>query len=282
MDKKYEKTSILQQGTYGTVWKGINKSNEELVAIKECRTTTTSKREIAALSKLSHPNIVKLLDYCIDDDQSILVFEYVGIDLFEYIQSNYPLQIAQIKRFLYSLLDSISYLHQQGLMHRDITATNILVDEKMQIIKLCDFGLSKYLSKGPHTPKMCTLQYSAPELLIGSTVYDNSVDLWACGCVFLEMILGIVPFDANSEVKILHQQFSLLGTPPREKWPELPSTVNIGNFQSTLREVVPSEIDEKGIDLIEKLLSFSPLLRISAKQALKHPFFSDLDNEQKK
>ena len=118
--------------------------------------------------------------------------------------------------------------------------------------------------------------------MIGSTVYDNSVDLWACGCVFLEMILGIVPFDANSEVKILHQQFSLLGTPPREKWPELPSTVNIGNFQSTLREVVPSEIDEKGIDLIEKLLSFSPLLRISAKQALKHPFFSDLDNEQKK
>lgn len=280
MDKKYEKINIIQQGTYGTVWKGINRLNGELVAIKECRTTTTSKREISALSNLSHPNIVKLLDYYLDDNRSIMIFEYIGNDLFEYIQSHYPLQILQIKSFLYSLLEAISYLHQQGIMHRDITTTNILFDERTKSIKLCDFGLSKYTSKGPHTPKMCTLQYSAPELLIGSTIYDNSVDLWSCGCVFLEMILGIVPFDANSEIKLLHQQFCLLGTPSREKWPELPSSVDIGNFQSTLREVLPEEIDENGIDLIENLLSFSQLLRISANQALKHCFFNDLKSSK--
>lgn len=278
MDKKYTKTNILQQGTYGTVWKGINNSNNEIVAIKECRTTTTSKREIAALSKLSHPNIIKLLDYYADDEKSILILEYVDIDLFEYIHSHYPLQKNEKKHFLFCLLNAVSYLHQQGFMHRDITSTNILIDEKTKNIKLCDFGLSKYLSKGPHTPKMCTLQYSAPELLIGSTVYDNSVDLWSCGCIFLEMILGIVPFDSNSEVKLLHQQFCLLGTPSRDKWPELPSSVNIGRFQSTLREVVSNEVDENEIDLIEKLLSFSPLLRISAKQALEHPFFNDLNS----
>lgn len=276
MDQKYKKICLIQQGTYGTVWKGINQLSGELVAIKECKTTTTSKREISILSSLAHPNIVKLLEYYCDDEHSILIYEFVGDDLYEYINHHHPFQLSQIKLFIYSLLKAISYLHQQGLMHRDVTSTNILIDEKTQNIKLCDFGLSKYLSKGPHTPKMCTLQYSAPELLIGSTVYDGSVDLWSCGCVFLEIILGVLPFDANSEVKLLHQQFNLLGTPPREKWPELPLTVNIGDFKSTLREVLPKDIDENGINLIESLLSFSPSLRITAQQALKHPFFNDL------
>lgn len=278
MKRNYRKISILQKGSYGTLWRGLNTDTNEVIAIKECKTSTTSKREISILSRFSHPNIIKLIDSYSDTKNSIMIYEFIGTDLFEYQSLHRPLSISIIKFIMHSILTGLSFLHEQGFMHRDLTATNILINEKKHLVKICDFGLSKSLSKGPHTPKMCTLQYSAPEVLIGSTIYNSKVDIWSCGVLFLELILGYIPFNADSDLQLLRQQLELLGTPDHQQWPELPQNIQLGSFKSKLNQLLPAHFDSKGIDFIKKLLVFSPSLRISAKESLGHPFFADISS----
>ncbi|GER45332.1 protein kinase superfamily protein [Striga asiatica] len=115
----------------------------------------------------------------------------------------------------------VEHCHSRGIMHRDIKTSNILVNNK-GILKIADFGLANFVrpesSQQPLTSRVVTLWYRPPELLLGSTNYDESVDLWSVGCVFAELLIGRPLLKGRTEVEQLHKIFKLCGSPPNDYW----------------------------------------------------------------
>jgi cyclin-dependent kinase 2 len=154
-------------------------------------------------------------------------------------------------------------------------------------LKIADFGLARAfgIPIRPYTKEVVTLWYRAPELLLGSTEYSTPVDLWSVGCIFAEVISKRALFDGDSEQDQIRKIFRIMGTPTDEVWPGVSSLPGFQQIQwqqyerMDLKKVVKyldQVLDEAGIDLLYKLLTYDPTQRISAIQALKHEYFKDL------
>lgn len=112
------------------------------------------------------------------------------------------------------LLCGIEHCHARGVMHRDIKGANLLVNNE-GVMKVADFGLANFCNRGhrqPLTSRVVTLWYRPPELLLGSTDYEASVDLWSVGCVFAELLLGTPILQGRTEVTTLLDSFCFFGT----------------------------------------------------------------------
>lgn len=122
------------------------------------------------------------------------------------------------------------------------------------------------------------IQDSAPEILLGATTYSTAVDLWSVGCIFAELLLKEPLFQAKGEIELLSMIFKLLGPPTPSSWPEynslpLAKTINLPSpHPSQLRQKFPY-VTAAGIDLLSQLLTYDPEQRISAQEALHHPYF---------
>ena len=112
-----------------------------------------------------------------------------------------PIPMLGIKLYSYQMFRALSYLHAQGICHRDIKPQNILVDPSTFELKICDFGSAKKLVVGePNIAYICSRYYRAPELIFGATQYTNQIDVWSVGCVVAEMVLRTPIFPGNSAV----------------------------------------------------------------------------------
>lgn len=289
--EKYEKLGKLGEGTYGVVYKALDVTTKEIVALKEIRpeeeddgVPCSTIREISMLKEMEHKNIVRLLDVIHDEKSLCLIFEHLDMDLRMYMDTVPEVFKGEekIKRFLYQILDGLSYCHSRRILHRDLKPENLLIDRVTNTIKLADFGLARAFDVPlkAYTPQVVTLYYRAPELLLGQKSYSTPIDIWSVGCIFAEMLNNNPLFSGDSELNHLKNMFRTLGTPNEDIWP---GVSKISFFKKTafpksagksLGSLLPNLCSD-GVDLLSKMLCYDPSRRISAKDALKHKYFYD-------
>ena len=295
----YQKISKLGSGAYGTVYKALMKKTQKIVAIKRIKISldtegipSSALREISILRNLKHENIEKILDIITTESKLYMVLEFMEYDLQSFFEKlsqeqkmiNYS-QEDLIKIILKQILKGVEYLHSKKIIHRDLKPQNILMNKDLKV-KLGDFGLSRKISfeKRPYTQEVLSLWYRAPELLMGSNIYDEAIDIWSIGCIFGFMVLKRTLFEGESEIDQLNKIFQFLGTPNFNQI-NYYNNLNVNNNQfvyyppGDFNEKF-SNLDDYGKDLLKKMLNYDPELRISCKDALKHPyFFSNNNNE---
>ncbi|KAG8342303.1 Protein kinase domain [Trypanosoma vivax] len=300
MSSRYERQEKVGEGAYGLVYKARDVNTGSIVALKRIRLDTeeegvpcTAIREISLLKELRHQNIVRLLDVCHSENRLTLVFEYMELDLRKYIdRENCNLDSATIQGFMRCLLKGLRFCHEHNVLHRDLKPANLLISREKEL-KLADFGLGRAfgIPVKKLTHEVVTLWYRAPDVLLGSTQYGTSVDLWSVGCIFAEMAIGSPLFTGKNDADQLLHIVQFLGTPTKEIWPSIDQYPNSENMlkKPEFQRVYPASCDEKfrtlpkyaklgahGIDLLRSLLRYDPNTRLTAAEALEHPYFSEV------
>jgi cyclin-dependent kinase len=186
---------------------------------------------------------------------------------------------------LQQLLKGLVYCHQHRIFHRDLKPQNLLID-RQGTLKIADFGLARAFGVPlpAYTHEVLTLWYRPPEILLGGKKYSLAVDMWSVACIFAEMVSGKPLFPGDSEIDQLFRVFRVLGTPTEEVWPGISSYPDFKQTfpkwnAASLKETCP-DMDEQGLDLLSKILVYQPSKRMSALDALKHPYFDELKQFQ--
>ncbi|EGC38059.1 p34-cdc2 protein [Dictyostelium purpureum] len=287
---KYNYEGLIGEGTYGVVSKATAKENGQIVAIKKIKKILvqgqsddginfSAIREIKILQELKHHNIVELLDIFAHKSNVNLVFEMMQWDLQEVIEDrSIVLKPADIKSYMKMLLQGIEACHSNWVLHRDLKPNNLLMSLEGEL-KLADFGLARQYGSPNKmfSPQAVTIFYRAPELLFGAKSYGPSVDIWSVGCIFAELMLRTPYLPGTSEIDQLRKICSALGTPNETNWPGVTCLPNYLRFTehppTPFKQLFTAATDE-AIDLISKMLLFNPAARISAAEALNHPYFT--------
>ncbi|KAJ6661537.1 hypothetical protein lerEdw1_014447 [Lerista edwardsae] len=260
VSRRYEIKRRLGKGAYGIVWKAVERQSGASVAVKKIfdafRNRTDAQRtyrEIMFLQEFGeHPNIIRLLNViqAQNDKDIYLVFESMETDLHAVIKKGNLLKEIHKCYILYQLLKATKFIHSGNVIHRDQKPSNILLDADC-FVKLCDFGLARSLSqihKDEGNPTLteyvATRWYRAPEILLASHSYTKGVDMWSIGCILGEMLLGK---------------------------PLFPGTSTVNQIEQILR-VIPAPSPEEALDLLKRLLVFNPEKRLTAEEALEHPY----------
>jgi len=289
--ERYQKIEKLGEGTYGVVYKGMNRESGEVVALKRIRLDSeeegvpcTAIREISLLKELKHRNIVRLHDVLHTERKLTLVFEYCDEDLKKFMdkQNGIDMDPMLIKSFLFQLMRGVSFCHEHRVLHRDLKPQNLLINKRLEL-KLADFGLARAfgIPVRNYSHEVVTLWYRAPDVLMGSRRYSTSIDIWSAGCIFGEMVNAGRPLFAGSSVgDQLHHIFKVKGTPTEETWPtvsELPDWADFPVHKPIPLATVVPKLGPKGIDLLGRMLQYHPDTRISSEEALLHEYFFDLN-----
>lgn len=294
---KYQIVVQIGEGTYGQVFKAIDKQSNHLVALKKIRMDNekegfpiTALREIKILKQLNHPSIVYLREIVSDpiDPNNVnarpdfyMVFEYMDHDLRGLIDSNLiQLSSEQIGLIMKQLLQGLNYCHSLDILHRDIKGSNLLVNNKGEV-KIADFGLARRYDSDEqrgYTNQVITLWYRPPELLLGVEKYGPEVDIWSIGCILGELFFKKPILKGVNDFDQLDIIFHLCGTPTPSTWPAVTKTplyetaMPKKSHQRHLQSKFKSIMSPEALDLLEKMLCLDPTRRITARTALSHPF----------
>ncbi|CAG9336066.1 unnamed protein product [Blepharisma stoltei] len=287
--------SLIGEGSFGCVYKAYDPTNNLSVAIKRSlKSGCMVSREFSILKEtVNCPNCVKLLDifYSVTDDNKFiqhLVFECMPKNLAQFLAERWsldPLNDFEITSIMRQLLKGLEYLHSKNIMHRDIKPQNILIDDNDEFykVKLCDFGSAKFVT-GKNMPYVVSRYYRAPELILLNTDYGTEIDIWAAGCVFIELFTGCPIFRGDTEADQFIKIANIIGPPTATDMKNLTKSVQlntkmiqriikIGRKIQWVHLFKRSPKAEEAFDLAQKMVCWDPTKRFTATQCLEHPFF---------
>ncbi|AAS54537.1 AGR048Cp [Eremothecium gossypii ATCC 10895] len=282
---RYADLNPVGMGAFGLVCSAVDTYTQQPVAIKKIMkpfsTAVLAKRtyrELKLLKHLRHENLICLEDIFLSPLEDIyFVTELQGTDLHRLLQTR-PLEKQFLQYFLYQILRGLKYVHSAGVIHRDLKPSNILINENCDL-KICDFGLAR-IQDPQMTGYVSTRYYRAPEIMLTWQKYNVEVDIWSAGCIFAEMIEGKPLFPGKDHVHQFSIITDLLGSPPKDVIDTICSE-NTLKFVTSLphRDPVPfterfKNLKPDAVDLLEKMLVFDPKKRITAGDALTHPYLA--------
>ncbi|KAK3595769.1 hypothetical protein CHS0354_025403 [Potamilus streckersoni] len=278
--EKYTMTKVLGRGACGEVKLAFMKGSCEKFAVKiiskkkfsvggkhQVNVTKQIMSEVKILKALKHPCIIRIEDVIDTPDVLYIILELVeGGELFDKVVELGLYDEPTAKLLFYQMVLAVNYLHDKGITHRDLKPENILLhtDSKETLIKVTDFGLSKFVDAGSIMQTFCgTPTYLAPEILktAGTGSYTKAIDCWSLGVILYICLVGYPPF--SDERKDLELPKQILGghyTFPKQYW---------------------KDISDDAIDLVKKLLTVDPEKRITLSAALNHPWLKDDDMKSK-
>lgn len=289
----YEVIRKLGRGKYSEVFEGVCTLNSEKCVVKILKPVKKRKirREIKILQNLcGGVNIIKLLDVVRDPATKTpsLIFEHVNNADFKTL---YPtLTDFDIRYYIYEVLKALLYAHSNGIMHRDVKPHNVMIDHSQRKLRLIDWGLAEFYHAGlEYNVRVASRTYKGPELLVNLQRYDYSLDLWSLGCMLASMIFKKEPFFNGKDnhqqlekiVKVLGTDsfyaylskynlkldasvLNLLGRHPKKGWETF---IADGNKHLA---VPPA------IDFLDKLLRYDGAERLTAQEAMNHPYFDPI------
>ncbi|GFE53480.1 cell-cycle-associated kinase CDK [Babesia ovis] len=224
-------------------------------------------------------------------------------------QGGYSLE--EVKWYAFQLLNGLAYLHTSKIEHRDLKPNNIMLakNERMTVLKIGDWGMGREFRNldGTITPTACTLFYRPIEVILGpmhipldnadTSVsgkqlhrhnYGINADIWSAACIIAELATGQPLFHGNSDFQVLTRIVTTLGRPTEEEWHNCSHSeyypfsgslynVQVTNKKERLRSILRGRMDDVGIDLLLSMLQYNPHKRLSALEALSHPWFHDVD-----
>ena len=290
---KYEKNLGIRD--HGEVKKYCDGEDEKSVVIKEfkcCKNngiTQNAIREICLLTKLKHPNIIKMVDILNFEPSNVenlkIVLEFYDDSLENRLSTINQESIGYIKRFLYQLAKGLCYLHMNGIWHRDIKPANILLNKGGNVV-IADFDISRFgiVNKLPITGEVTTLWYRAPEIFLGVKNYNSKVDVYSLGMVFIAIIIGDHYLKGQSENEMYKLIVEYLGNLSEDDWPGISNMENYKYISDIAKkkkngkigedlEKVSMKMGKECIDLLIKMTKPNPSNRISIEEVLNHPFF---------
>ncbi|KAL5727633.1 [tau protein] kinase [Ranunculus cassubicifolius] len=288
----YMAERVVGTGSFGVVFQAKCLETGEAVAIKKVLQDKRYKnRELQIMRLLEHPNVVKLKHFFFsttDKDEVFLnlVLEFVSETVYRvekhYSRMNQYMPVLYVQLYTYQICRALAYIHRViGVCHRDIKPQNLLVNPHSHQLKICDFGSAKMLVPGePNISYICSRYYRAPELIFGATEYTTAIDMWSVGCVLAELLLGQPLFPGESGVDQLVEVIKVLGTPTREEIKCMNPNYTEYKFPQIKahpwHKVFHKRMPPEAVDLVSRLLQYSPNMRSSALEACAHPFFDDL------
>ncbi|ORX68704.1 casein kinase II subunit alpha [Linderina pennispora] len=263
----YEIIRKIGRGKYSEVFEGTNVANDEACVIKVLKPVKKKKikREIQIMQNLSGgPNIIQLLD--------VLYPMFTDYD---------------VRYYIHELLKALDFAHSRGIMHRDVKPHNVMIDHEKRTLRLIDWGLAEFYHPGTdYNVRVASRYFKGPELLVDYTPYDYSLDMWSLGCMFGSMIFRKEPFfhghdNYDQLVKIakvlgtedllvylkkynieLDEHYNkILGTYPKKSWHKF---ITIENQRF---------VSPEAIDFLDRLLRYDHMERLTAKEAMTHPYF---------
>ncbi|XP_074651278.1 MAPK/MAK/MRK overlapping kinase-like isoform X2 [Tubulanus polymorphus] len=294
--QKYKILGKKGEGTFSEVLKCQNIKDGTYWACKKMKQhydgveQVNNLREIQALRRLNpHVNILELHEVIFEKKSGVLVLvcELMDMNIYELIRGRRQfLPEPKIKSYMYQLCKSLDHMHRNGIFHRDVKPENILI--KDELLKLADFGSCRSVySKQPYTEYISTRWYRAPECLLTDGYYTYKMDMWSVGCVFFE-IMSLHPlFPGSNEVDQIAKIHDVMGTPEANILNKLRNKARGMNFNfppkkgSGIEKHLPHASAEC-LELIYQLCSYDPDERISAKQALRHTYFKELRDVEKR
>ncbi|KAJ2785320.1 TFIIH complex serine/threonine-protein kinase subunit kin28 [Coemansia interrupta] len=289
----YKKQRKLGEGTYAVVYQGQHIKTGRTVAIKKIKVGNmrsgldmSAIREVKALQELRHPNVIELVDVFSHKTNLNLVLEFLDTDLEIVIKDKSLFFMpADIKSWMMMALRGLDHCHKCWLLHRDLKPNNLLIASDGQL-KLADFGLAREFGdvKRAMTSQTVTRWYRAPELLLGASNYTGAIDIWAMGCIFAELLLRTPYLPGESDIDQLTVIFKARGTPTEDDWPGMSKLPAVFKFDKHPRPQFSDLFQgssEDAVGLMNLMLAFNPSSRISAADALNHPYFTNLPRPTK-
>uniref|UniRef100_A0A8C2W642 mitogen-activated protein kinase n=1 Tax=Chinchilla lanigera TaxID=34839 RepID=A0A8C2W642_CHILA len=246
-------------------------------------------RELRLLKHMRHENVIGLLDVFTPDEtldeftDFYLVMPFMGTDLGK-LMKHETLSEDRIQFLVYQILKGLKYIHAAGVIHRDLKPGNLAVNEDCEL-KILDFGLARQ-ADSEMTGYVVTRWYRAPEVILNWMHYTQTVDIWSVGCIMAEMITGKTLFKGNDHLDQLKEIMKVTGTPPAEFVQKLQSA-EAKNYMKGLPELekkdfasILTSASPMAVSLLEKMLVLDSEQRVTAAEALAHPYFESLHDTE--